>query len=180
MEVSLFAVIYRITIVIIGLFITYLGYLLFKSNISNQSGDLEVTFKKMNFALKNSTPGTLLTILGIVVILSGFAFEIRVKRTDETMYQQNKQTILELKAELDSIMVVKDSLAESVSKVNSKFTKKLELSNRKISELLSTLNENSRPPETPPTSFHKPLYRPTDKSNASTTSKLPKDTLKHD
>ncbi|MBB3055455.1 hypothetical protein [Mucilaginibacter gotjawali] len=59
---------YKITCLLVGLAIIFLGYKLFVKGVFIQSGDLEATFKNNKLIIKKALPGTYFVVLGTIII----------------------------------------------------------------------------------------------------------------
>jgi len=59
---------YKISCLIVGLTIIYLGYLLFVKGIFNESGDIDANFKNYKLTVKKAAPGTFFVLFGAIII----------------------------------------------------------------------------------------------------------------
>lgn len=69
MAVIIGTVIYKITTLLIGFGITYLGYRLLLSGVFEGGGDLNVAFSDNKLILKKASPGTFFVLFGTAIII---------------------------------------------------------------------------------------------------------------
>ena len=62
---------YRVSTLLAGLALTWMGYRLFLAGLVNQAGDVEAGAHRFRLVLKRAAPGTVFVVLGATVMMAG-------------------------------------------------------------------------------------------------------------
>ncbi len=85
--------IYSIACILAGTLVCYLGYKLFVARIFNEAGELTAKYKKYEFILKRSAPGTFFIIFGSLIIIWAIYHAPNFKRKNYFGPPQNGQVV---------------------------------------------------------------------------------------
>ena len=61
---------YKLTLLVVGFLLAFLGYRLFTLSIWGSAGEFQVKFEKTSLVLKGAAPGTFFAVLGASVIVA--------------------------------------------------------------------------------------------------------------
>ena len=68
MDYFFLVIIYKITALLCGVFICFLGYKLFLKGVFNESGDIDAKWNDKGIIIKKAAPGTFFALFGAIVI----------------------------------------------------------------------------------------------------------------
>jgi hypothetical protein len=73
---------YKLATLFAGVFVCYMGYLLFAKGVFNQAGDVSFEFKDNKILFKRAAPGTFFAVFGAAIICwsiyTGFEIENKI------------------------------------------------------------------------------------------------------
>jgi len=79
-QATLLVTVYRLTSLLIGCGIVYMGYLLFKLGVFEKAGELKAAWGDRNLALRQAAPGTFFAFFGALVIVASLAKGLSIQQ----------------------------------------------------------------------------------------------------
>ena len=82
MDAYVVNVIFKMFLILAGIFCIYLGYRLFVKGVVPPAGEVDVKVKSYSLIIRKAAPGTFLFILGAAIIIVGITRVFQVRQVD--------------------------------------------------------------------------------------------------
>jgi len=93
-QIVLALTLYKITSLLVGLLLAYMGYKLFKAGVWGEAGDVEAHFKDNKLVIKRAAPGTFFAVLGAIIICFTIFKGLELAETNSSQSKPKNETNL--------------------------------------------------------------------------------------